>query len=346
MRQVCAVGAKNLAEVESRTEAGLREATNDLRSLLFNFAWWLKKQGYAESTIESKVWLLRILAKRGADLHDPESVKEVIARQSSWCAKRKANAVDAYTSFLRMIKKTWEPPIYRFAKKLPFIPTERELDDLIAGCGPKTATFLQLLKETGMRAGEAHNLRWEDIDFKTGTVRVTPEKGSEPRIFRLSQKLINMLVNLRRTSRVSDPSRVFAKDLRTIRKIFEKQRAKIARKLQNPRLRRIHFHTFRHWKATVLYHQTKDILYVMKFLGHKNIKNTLIYVQLEEALFPDEPERYICRVATSLKEAKELIEQGFQYVCDFQGAKLFRKPDPNRGSISGAGASIGGAGGI
>jgi len=25
--------------------------------------------------------------------------------------------------------------------------------------------------------------------------------------------------------------------------------------------------------------------YVMGFLGHKNVKNTLIYVQLEEALF-------------------------------------------------------------
>ena len=51
MRQVCAVRAKNLAEVANKREAGEREATTDVENLLFNFAWWLKKEGYAESTI-------------------------------------------------------------------------------------------------------------------------------------------------------------------------------------------------------------------------------------------------------------------------------------------------------
>jgi len=36
----------------------------------------------------------------------------------------------------------------------------------------------------------------------------------------------------------------------------------------------IHFHTFRHWKATMEYYKTKAILHVMKVLGHKNINNT------------------------------------------------------------------------
>jgi site-specific recombinase XerC len=35
------------------------------------------------------------------------------------------------------------------------------------------------------------------------------------------------------------------------------------------------------------YHKTRDIIHVMQILGHKNIKNTLVYVQLEEALFRD-----------------------------------------------------------
>jgi len=224
-----------------------------------------------------------------------------------------------------MIDGTWDPPRYKAAYKLPFIPKEEELDALIAGCGPKTATFLQLLKETGMRAGEAHKLKWSDIDFENRTVRVTPEKGSEPRIFKLSTKLINMLAALKANNKVSDLNRVFAKDLRTIRRVFEKQRARIAEKLQNPRLRRISFHTFRHWKATMLYHQTKDILYVMRFLGHKNIKNTLIYIQLEEAIFKREDDEFICKAARTVEEAKMLIEAGFKHVCDFGDVKLFRK---------------------
>ena len=134
-----------------------------------------------------------------------------------------------------------------------------------------------------------------------------------------------MLVDLKATSRVQDKSRIFAKDLRTIRKVFEKQRANIARKLKNPRLLRIHFHTFRHWKATMLYHQTKDILYVMRFLGHRNIQNTLIYIQLEEAIFKKENDEFICKTAKTVEEAKTLIEAGFEYVCEFDGVKLFRK---------------------
>ena len=75
----------------------------------------------------------------------------------------------------------------------------------------------------------------------------------------------------------------------------------------------------------MLYHQTKDILYVMQFLGHKNIKNTLKYIQLEEALFKEQNEEFICKIAKTIEEAKELIELGFEYVCEIQDAKLFRK---------------------
>ena len=50
---------------------------------------------------------------------------------------------------------------------------------MVAGCGPKTPTFLQLLKETALRVGEANMLRWSDINFESGTVRITPEKNSE-----------------------------------------------------------------------------------------------------------------------------------------------------------------------
>lgn len=75
----------------------------------------------------------------------------------------------------------------------------------------------------------------------------------------------------------------------------------------------------------MLYHQTKDILYVMDFLGHKNIKNTLRYVQLEEALYQRENEDFICKVASTIEEAKTLVESGFQFICDFNGAKLFKR---------------------
>jgi len=55
-------------------------------------------------------------------------------------------------------------------------------------------------------------------------------------------------------------------------KNFQKKRKELAICHGNSRLLQITFHTFRHWKATMEYYKTKDILYVMHLLGHKNIK--------------------------------------------------------------------------
>jgi len=59
------------------------------------------------------------------------------------------------------------------------------------------------------------------------------------------------------------------------------------------------------------YHKTKDILHVMQVLGHKNIKNTLIYTQL----LGFQNDEYVSKVAKTAEEAKQLVENGFDYVC-------------------------------
>jgi integrase len=310
---------ENAAEVEKRAAGATETSQADVEGKLVEFAWWMKKQGYAEETIRGRVKLLKVLVKRGANLHDPESVKEVISKQS-WSERRKELAVDAYTSFLKMVGGAWKPPRYRKVKTLPFIPTERELDLLIAACNKKTSTFLQLLKETGMRCGEAWRLRWEDVDVERRAICVTPEKGSEARVLKISEELAEMLGNLPRLG-----DRVFTGSLTGFRRNFQKQRARAARKLENPRILKITFHTFRHWKATVEYHRTKDIIHVMKLLGHRNINNTLVYITLEEALFQGGSDEFYSAVARSVEEARKLIEAGFKYVCDFDGIKLFRK---------------------
>jgi site-specific recombinase XerD len=43
-------------------------------------------------------------------------------------------------------------------------------------------------------------------------------------------------------------------------------------------------HTLRHWKATMEYAKTKDLLYVKQLKGHKKFENTLKYTQLSQTL--------------------------------------------------------------
>jgi hypothetical protein len=59
----------------------------------------------------------------------------------------------------------------------------------------------------------------------------------------------------------------------------------------------------------------------MNFLGHRNIKTTLVYTHLTSF----QENEYSCKVDKTLDEAKGLIEAGFEYVTDLGGCKLFRK---------------------
>lgn len=101
--QVCEAltrGTKNLTKVESRTRKWAAGATvADIRGKIVECAWWLKKEGYKDSTIRMCVRNLKRLMKLGANLYDPENVKETIANQSTWCGSTKANIVDAYNAF-------------------------------------------------------------------------------------------------------------------------------------------------------------------------------------------------------------------------------------------------------
>jgi integrase len=318
--QVCATieKAKNLGDEKQTIASREGIASNiDVNGIIIEFSWWMKKQGYKDGTTISRTKLLKIMVKRGANLYDPETIKDVIAKQT-WSEGRKENAVNAYNTFLTMTGGTWKPPIYSRIRKLPFIPREEEIDALIASSSSKCAALLQTLKETAARVGEAWVLQWTDIDVESRTIRLTPEKGSNPRISKISQKLLSMLLSLPRKS-----NKVFGSyPLNGYRQSFTRQRMKASIKLGNPRINQITFHTFRHWKATTEYHRTKDILYVMKLLGHKSIKNTLVYTQLID--FPED-DQFICKVAKTVPEASQLIENGFEFICAIDDAKLFKK---------------------
>jgi hypothetical protein len=61
-------------------------------------------------------------------------------------------------------------------------------------------------------------------------------------------------------------------DYDSLRSGYADAKKHLARKLNNPRLLSITFTTFRHWKGTMEYHKTKDILHVKQLLGHKKFR--------------------------------------------------------------------------
>lgn len=318
--------AKNLVAAEIGKEkqaAGAKTKTEleaEAKGKIIEFAWHLKKNGRTEMTIKNMTNTLRSLMKDGANLADPETVKEVIANRPI-LESSKHTIVNTYKSFAKFMKIAWEPPKYNCRSKLPFIPLEREIDDLIAHCGKKTSTVLQLLKETGMRIGEALRTEWIDVDAERRTVRVDPEKGSNPRILKMSDKLLGMINRLPRVN-----SRIFGTSTQNSFQVcFNISRKRAAQKLQNPRLLQVHFHTLRHWKGTMEYHKTKDPWHVKHILGLKSLKNIETYINLDQVLFESPVEEFHVKVAEKPEEIKALLEVGFEYICQKDGLAFLRK---------------------
>jgi len=154
---------------------------------------------------------------------------------------------------------------------------------------------------------------------KSNTIRINnPVKGSLARVVKVSPKTIAMIKALPMTREF-----VFNPNMHTLRQGFMKQRKRIAKTLQNPRLKQIHFHTFRHWKATMEYHRTKDILHVKRLLGHRKIENTEIYTHLINF----ESDEWHVAHAKDLKEETKLIEAGFEHArySDKDRVAIYRK---------------------
>ena len=306
----------------------------DINAMLINYEAKLILKGLDQKTIRRRITLLKLLSRRNANLLDPVSVFHAAdhAKRWDWTTRQvtdldwsqgsKNNAAQAYLSFSELLKISIPEDINfgkwgRQTQKLPWIPLETEIDQLISGSLRLVSMFLLVLKETGMRCGEAIRLQWSDVDLEHGVITMnTPEKHSLPRQFKTSSKLIAMLNILPKKDQ-----RVFSVDLRTMRKRFMWQRNRISEKVQNPRLRRITFHTLRHWFGSTEYRKTKDILHVQERLGHRSITSTMIYTHLVNF----ESDEYHTATSKSLKEDEDLLKAGFEYVTERDGVKEWRK---------------------
>ena len=314
-------------EEESRTQETVAGATKkqpldpqSIKGIITQYLAYLESEGYYKDHDydHAYVRLIRLLAKRGANLLDPEDVKSAIAKQP-WKNGVKRMAVYAYDALTKILKIQWTPPAYKQEEALPFIPEEKELDALILGSRSRRMTaFLQTLKETFADPGEALRLRWIDLDSTNNTITINhPVRGHNPRQLKVSSKLVALLNALPKTSEQIFPTRYVNIDA-----CFRQLKRRVANNLQNPRILSISFTTFRHWGATMTYHYTRKILLVKELLGHKRIENTMKYTRLVK--FRDD--EFDVETATTIEEAKDLLKVGFDYIAQKDNIMLFRKP--------------------
>jgi len=279
-----------------------------------------QKQGFSDATTRTKSKILRVMINNNVNLNDPEAVKLFIAKRQSWSNGQKQVAVYAYDEYAKMEKIEWQAPFYHNNQTLPFVSTEKEIDALVSGTSKKISISLQALKETGFRIGEVWQCKWTDLDEEKSTIKCRAEKHGFPREIRISSKLISMLQTLPK-----DSDCIFGStNLSNHRWRFDRQKTELAKKLQNPRFKQIHFHALRHYYATRLFNETKSLPFVKEKLGHRNINSTMVYTHVVE--FDEESQNYHHAIARDEKEAGQLIDNGWTYICTTpQNIMTFRK---------------------
>lgn len=159
--------------------------------------------------------------------------------------------------------------------------------------------------------------------MQNGTVYPETAKHGSPRVLKLKNRTLNLLNKYIASHFVKADTNLFGTWNSDIYgKWFRQHRNLTAEKLQDPTIQTIRLYDLRHYFATMTYHKTRDILFTKQQMGHRKIETTLIYTQLLQF---DKDDNYTCKVAQNVQQATELIENGFEYITEMEGFKLFRK---------------------
>jgi len=202
---------------------------------------------------------------------------------------RKISSLKSYFNFLIAINKLNVSPLklHRNLKVEPkiIIPfNEREMDKVFEifnnNLGKLDRDFLiiEILYSTGIRRDELINLKFEDIYFEQGLIKVLGKRNKE----RLVPVLPNLLSKIKKYSSNNSNSNYLFKSKNgkkispsTVYRIVNKYFRQISSK------NKISPHVLRHSFATHMINNGADINSVKEILGHSSLASTQIYTKIK-----------------------------------------------------------------
>ena len=292
-------------------------------------------KGFHESVFKT-LWSIRNLSKntqriyaknlrrlaRESDLDKTESIESFVFGLD--VSNKYRNALfDAYSHYCSANKIQWSRPEIKTERYPVKVPTEEQINEIIACAGQKYATIFHISKH-GLRPHEISKITLRDLNLDNGDLQVRTSKMGLERTLRLSHEasdLVRDYVHRYKVEKISDT--LFA-SAGTIQDAWRHYRKKAYEKFRDPELIKIRLYDLRHWYGTTQYIKTRDILHVKYLMGHRNIESTLNYMHIAKGIvnYSDE---YTVKVASTIEEFTGLLEQGFEYVTDYGEAKVLRK---------------------
>jgi integrase len=158
--------------------------------------------------------------------------------------------------------------------RLRFLCNE-EICRLIDCARPLLKPIIITAISTGMRMGEILNLKWQEVDFEHGFIRVSKSKNGKARDIPINSYLEETLKGLVESMKIGNY--VFCKK---VGEKFSRIDHFFAKARKRAGLEDLRFHDLRHTAASLYASRGCDIITLQNLLGHKKITMTQRYAHL------------------------------------------------------------------
>jgi len=304
-----------------------RQTSLKTKQNIINTLITLKNNGKSENTIKTISYKLKQMTQN-CDLNKPDEVKQYIANATHHRTQKpldnatKHKFTVAYDHYCRVIGLQWNKPTYRVVEKTPLIPSTENVDAIINHASKKYVTIFSIMKETGIAPKELSDITQKDIDTEKGIIRVKGVKGHDSGAYKLKPQTAEMLRVYMHKHRQNQPF----PNPHAMSQIWVDTRRRAIKKLCKPELEKIELRNLRNYSASTYYKSLpiRDPIAVMRHLRHKKLESTMHYIRAIVIDY-EEDDQWISRTSKTIEEDAKLIENGFQYVTERDGTKLFRK---------------------
>jgi site-specific recombinase XerD len=252
----------------------------------------MQLRNYSPETIKGYVSMLAKFARhfqRSPLALTPEHARQyqlyLLEKKVSWSTYNQSVCALRFLYGTTLGRKDYIPrlPFGKKPKRIPVVLSRDEVLKLLQ-CIPsrKQRMLLTTMYATGMRVGEAAQLRVDDIDSRRMTILVARGKGDKQRLVPLSPKLLTELRLFWQTHR--NPVWLFP-GLRTDKPLTAAapgrtlDRVKVRAGLK----RRFSTHALRHTFATELLEAGVDLFSIQKILGHRSLTTTALYTHVRRS---------------------------------------------------------------
>ena len=130
---------------------------------------------------------------------------------------------------------------------------------------------------SGLRASEAINLKWTDVNKSDSSLNIYG-KGSKERKVYLPEDFLNSILKISKDSKYIFNLNKKPISIRTVNKFLSDSYKQGLINLP------LSSHMFRHSFATTMLENNADIRHIQKLLGHSSISTTEIYTKVAKSL--------------------------------------------------------------